>query len=229
MHEGHRKRLRERFVNEGLENFEPHVILELLLFYSIPQKDTNELAHKVLDHFGSLSEVFQAPVSELMKVDGIGYNSAVLLSMMSQLCNVYYNEKWKGKSICGLDNIAQFAADCFIGMTTEHFLLICVDNKQSVICHRFISEGSVDSSQVDIRKIAEILIGANATAAVIAHNHPRGSATPSQADLRTTLAINDGLDTLHMKLLDHVIVSGSGYLSMASNPKKYGYCFQRLH
>ncbi len=226
IHEGHRKRLRERFVKEGLANFDPHVVLELLLFYSIPQKDTNELAHKILEHFGSLSEVFEAPVSELMKIDGVGFNSAVLLSMTSQLCNVYRRDKKKGEKISGLENIARFASDCFIGMTTEHFLLICMDNEQSVICHRFISEGSVDSSQVDIRKMAEILLGANATAAVIAHNHPRGSATPSQADLKTTRAITDKLHMLGIELLDHVIVSSDDYLSLAAHPRKYGCYLQ---
>lgn len=221
MHEGHRDRLRERFINEGLQNFEQHNILELLLFYSIPQRDTNEIAHRLINRFGSLSEVLEAPVSELVQVKGIGYHSAVLLSMIPQICNKYMEDRAVRHEISGLEEIAKFAANCFIGMTTEHFLLICVDNRQSMISHHFISEGDVDSSSVDMRKIVQFLMGSNATAAVIAHNHPRGGIKPSRADLMTTLAIARSLDALHIRLLDHVVVSNDSYLSMAANPKKY--------
>lgn len=222
MHEGHRNRLRERFINEGLQNFEQHNILELLLFYSIRQHDTNEIAHELINRFGSLSEVLEAPVSELMKVDGIGEHSAVFLSMIPQVCNKYMEDRAVRHEIRGLEEIASFAANCFIGMTTEHFLLICVDNRESMITRHFISEGDVDSSSVDMRKIIQLLMGANATAAVIAHNHPRGGTTPSRADLMTTLSIARSLSSLHIRLLDHVVVCNDGYLSMAQNPKKYG-------
>ena len=245
MHKEHRKRLRQRFLQEGLENFEPHVILELLLFYALPRKDTNELAHKVLNHFGSLSEVFDASFDQLMEVDGIGKESATLLSMVSQLSNVYMIDKVAKKSIKGLDQVAQFAYQCLIDKNTEHILvnqaligelclidkntehilLICLDNNQSMITYKIISEGSVDQSLGDIREIARMMLSVNATAAVLAHNHPRGSTRPSAADERFTISVNEGLSKLHLKLLDHVIVNPGGYFSMASEPRKYGHCF----
>lgn len=225
MHEGHRKRLRQRFIHEGLENFEPHVILELLLFYAIPQKDTNEIAHRLLEHFGSLSEVFDASFEELMKIKDIGEYSASLISMVSQLSNVYMMDKAAKKAIQGLDQVAQFAYECLMHKKTEHILLICLDNNKTMITHKIIAEGSVDQSLGDIRDIARIMLGVNATAAVLAHNHPRGSTRPSGADEQFTININEGLSKLHLKLLDHVIVNPGGYFSMASEPRKYGHCF----
>lgn len=225
MHEGHRERLRNRFINEGLENFESHNVLELLLFYAIPQRDTNEIAHRLIDEFGSLSEVFQASVTDLMRVKGISKYSAVFITMIPQICNRYEKELSLRSGVSGLEQIAEFAANCFIGLTTEHFLLICADNLQNMISYHFISEGSVNSSPVDMRKITHILMSSNATAAVIAHNHPRGGTAPSHADLTTTLAIARSLDAIQVKLLDHVVVSKDGYLSMASEPKKYGCYF----
>ena len=222
MHEGHRYRLRERFINEGLQNFEPHNILELLLFYCIPQRDTNEIAHRLIDKFGSLSEVLEAPVCELTQVKGISEYSAVFLSMIPQICNKYLQDRSSRSEIRGLDEIAKFAANCFVGMTTEHFLLICVDNRETLISYHFISEGNVDSSTVDTRKIIQNLTASNTTAAVIAHNHPRGGTKPSRADLMTTIQISRSLRTFHMNLLDHVVVCSDGYMSMAANPQKYG-------
>lgn len=222
MHEGHRERLRQRFIKEGLQHFEPHNVLELLLFYAIPQRDTNEIAHRLIDRFGSLSEVLEAPVSELTQIKGIGEYAAVLLSLMPELCNVYLQDRASRSKICGLDQIAAFASQRFVGMTTEHFLLICVDNKCSIISHQFISEGTVTSASIDIHKMLRVLIGSNATNCVIAHNHPRGSTKPSREDLTTTMTIARELQPFGIQLLDHVIVSNDAYLSMASDPKKYG-------
>ena len=90
LHEGHRQRLKERFIKNGLSDFEDHNVLELLLFYSVPRSDTNELGHKLLKKFGSLSNVFDAPVDELCKVEGIGLHSATLIKLIPELCNLYY-------------------------------------------------------------------------------------------------------------------------------------------
>lgn len=222
LHEGHRERLRDRFINEGFQNFEDHNILEMVLFFTISRHDTNETAHLLLNKFGSLSGVFEASIPDLIEVDGIGPQSAFLISMIPQICNRYMVDIALRHKIRGLEQIAAFAATCLIGMSTEHFMLFCVDNKQTLLSHHFISEGDVDSSSVNMRKIIQILMSSNATAAVIAHNHPRGGTTPSRADLMTTLSIARSLQPLHVRLLDHVVVCPEEYLSMASDPKKYG-------
>ena len=222
MHQGHRNRLKNRFINEGLENFDHHNILELLLYYAVPQKDTNETAHKLIEHFGSISEVFDAPVSELMRVSGIGHHSAVLLSMIPQISRIYLTDKSSKSRIIGTKQIADFAAKCFVGMTTEHFLIICVDNRGAMLNYHYISEGVVDGAMVNMRKIILTLASSNATAAIIAHNHPRNNSKPSRADLKTTMNIATALKFVNVKLLDHVIVGLDGYTSLAENPKMYG-------
>lgn len=228
IHKDHRKRLRQRFINEGLDNFEDHEVLELLLFYAIPQKNTNTTAHYLLNRFGSISEVFEASVPELIKVEGVGERSAVLISLIPQIFRKYIASKSNTSKIRGIEEIAKFAYNCFVGITDEYFLLICVDNKCTMLNHHFVSKGTVDSSNVDLRKIIQILVGSKATAAIIAHNHPRGNAIPSKSDLNTTVTIASALKSLGIKLLDHVIVSVNDYTSMAEYPQQFGRYFNPM-
>lgn len=222
MHEEQDKWLKQRFVNDGLQNFEAHNIIKLLLLYSQPQGNPDEIVNRLLERFGSISEVFDAPVPELMRVDGMNEDSAILISMIPHLSRKYIEDKSTKSEICGVENIAEFASKCFVGITTEHFLLICVDNKGTMLNYHFVAKGSVDSTNVDLRKIIYILLGSNATAAVIAHNHPRGNSMPSKKDLKTTMTIASALKPIGIKLLDNVIVSTSDYTSMAEYPKKFG-------
>lgn len=225
MHEQERDRLKKQFIREGLGDFDDKDILELMLYYAMPYKDTGEAAQHLLDKFGSLSEVLEAPVSELVKVKGVGEHTAVLLNMLPQLCRIYTKDKTSGRKIQGLPEIARFASDCFIGLTTEYFFLFCIDENLNLLSHRLISKGTVDSSTVDLRKIIETMVSADAVNAVVAHNHPRGNSVPSQSDLDTTATIAKALSPLGMKLLDHVVVSVSDYTSMTEHPRKYGICF----
>ena len=98
-HEGHRQRLKNRFLTEGLDSFETHNILELLLFYSIPQRDTNGIAHKLLDTFGSLKGVFEADFEELIKIDGIKENTATLLKLIPEVARAYFHEEMDEQKI----------------------------------------------------------------------------------------------------------------------------------
>ena len=106
LHEGHRKRLKQRFINDGLSTFEDHNVLELLLFYSIPRSDTNEIGHKLLKTFGSLSNVFDAPIEELCKVEGIGEHSAVLIKLIPEICNIYSTDKTENIKVINSTNLA---------------------------------------------------------------------------------------------------------------------------
>lgn len=225
MHEQERDRLKKQFIREGLGNFDDKDVLELMLYYAMPYKDTGEAAQHLMDRFGSLSEVLEAPVSELVKVRGVGEHTAVLLNMLPQLCRIYTKDKASVGKVQGLPEIAKFASDCFIGLTTEHFFLFCLDENLTLLSYHLISKGTVDSSTVDLRKIIETMVSANAVNAVVAHNHPRGNAIPSQSDMETTLTVAKALDPLRMKLLDHVVVCVCGYTSMAEYPQKYGIYF----
>ena len=158
MHKEHRLRVKNRFLAEGFDHFEPHNILEMLLFYAIPQKDTNELAHSLINRFGSLEKVFDASFEELMTVPGIKEHSATLIKMIPSLARVYYVEKNKaGESLANLDAWGQYFVNRYIGIEVETVFLLLLDNKFNIIECAKIHEGCVNSSAISIRKMAEII------------------------------------------------------------------------
>lgn len=175
LHDGHRNRLKNRFLNEGLTNFEDHNVLELLLFYSIPRSDTNEIAHELLNKFGSLHGVFEAGMEDLMSVNGISRHSAVLIKMIPELFVVYGRDKVRDiQKINSSDDAKQFFIPRFYGKVREEVQLVLLDDKMNIIKWVKIYEGSVNSANVPIRKIVEIAIENRATNVIIAHNHPTG-------------------------------------------------------
>ena len=229
LHDGHRNRLKNRFLNEGLTNFEDHNVLELLLFYSIPRSDTNEIAHELLNKFGSLHGVFEAGMEDLMSVNGISRHSAVLIKMIPELFVVYGRDKVRDiQKINSSDDAKQFFVPRFYGKVREEVQIVLLDDKMNIIKWVKIYEGSVNSANVPIRKIVEIAIENRATNVIIAHNHPTGLILPSKDDLRATAKVREALALVDIKLLDHVIVSDneaaslkdSGYSELGS--KLYG-------
>ena len=229
LHDGHRNRLKNRFLNEGLTNFEDHNVLELLLFYSIPRSDTNEIAHELLNKFGSLHGVFEAGMEDLMSINGISRHSAVLIKMIPELFVVYGRDKVRDiQKINSSDDAKQFVIPRFYGKVREEVQIVLLDDKMNIIKWVKIYEGSVNSANVPIRKIVEIAIENRATNVIIAHNHPTGLILPSKDDLRATAKVREALALVDIKLLDHVIVSDneaaslkdSGYSELGS--KLYG-------
>ena len=216
-HDGHRDRLRDRFLKEGLANFESHNILELLLFYSVPRMDTNELAHRLIEHFGSLSEVLNASPDVLMEVPGVGKNTAVLLSMMPQLFSAYTDDMVNSHKIKGREAVEKYIVGRFCGTSSEKVLLVCLDNRFRMLSCDTVGEGSVNFSVIDRRKIVENVLRHNATAAMIAHNHPRGYALPSQEDVVTTSEISKMLEGIGVRLIDHIIACPDDYISLAQS------------
>lgn len=216
LHEGHRDKLRKRFIEEGLSNFQKHQILELLLFYAIPRKDTNELAHRLLNAFGgNLSEVFNADIKTLLKVEGIGEQAAVFITMIPQLFQVYRSEMLERMGVTGRERVEQYIANRFTGERVEKVLVACLDNKWNLLGAEFTDTGSVNISSVNRRKIIEVCLRYGATAAIIAHNHPRGTALPSRDDLTTTMEVREALEVIGVRLIDHMIVAGEDYVSLA--------------
>lgn len=217
-HAGHRKRLRERFMQSGLEHFQKHNILELLLFYTIPRQDTNELAHRLIEEFGSLSGVFDAPVEELMKVDGIGENSAVLLKLIPAVGRVYLDDKnTVGTLIHNSAESSRFLLPKFVGETTELVYLLCIDNKSKVLGCPLICRGDVVSVNFTPRRVVEAALKLGATSVILAHNHPRGLALPSNDDINTTNQLYDTLRRVNICLIDHIIVAGEDSVSLADS------------
>jgi len=219
MHEKHRERVKNRFLEEGLDKFEPHNVLELLLFYSIPQKDTNELAHSLINRFGSLDKVFDAPIEELKKIPGIKDHSATLIKMIPALARRYAVEKnKKGIVFDNVDTMGQFFVSKYVGVNVETVLFLLLDNKFNAIDCVKIHEGSVNSCEITVRKLTEHAFRSQASMAVLAHNHPSGLAIPSSADLYTTQQLGTALNLIGVKLLAHIVVAGEDYIDIM-NPR----------
>ena len=215
MHDGHRQRLKNRFLNEGLDNFEQLQVLELLLFYCIPRQDTNPVAHRLLDHFGSLTQVLEATPEELKKVSGIGDAVATFLALVTSVGRYYnVNRAASVQILSCLDECGKYLVPRFYGRRNETVFILCMDAKCKVLCCKEVGEGSVNSAAVPIRRIVEMALGANATSVVIAHNHPSGVAVPSSEDIQTTRRLAMALSAVEIALVDHIVVADDDFVSM---------------
>jgi len=215
IHKEHRQRVKKRFLGEGLDHFDEVHALELLLFYAIPVQDVNELAHDLLNHFGSLHQVLSAPPEQLMAVKGVKEHTAILLSLVrgiSQKYMVDYEDpviQLKDWNQCG-----KYMVNRFLGRRDEVVMLLCLDAKRMPLCCRIVSEGSVNTAEVSVRKVVEAALAVNATSAVLAHNHPSGLALPSMEDIVTTRRVAVALDAVGITLEDHIVVAGRDYVSL---------------
>ena len=216
-HAKHRERVRKKFSDNGFNGWYDHEVLEMMLFYAIPRSDTNPLAHELLKEFGTLSAVLDADIEALKKVPGIGESTAIYLSSLGKLQGVYNRSKWKDTKTV-FDNVASAGLYCsdFIGNETEEVLgLICLDTKKNVKKSTILSRGVIDKVHIDIRKIVEHVISVNAKHIVLCHNHPSGVLQPSYEDIEMTRRIAKALLPMEIEMVDHFIVCGKGYTSMA--------------
>lgn len=219
-HENHRERMRSLFLQSGLDGFSDHNVLELLLFYTIPQKDTNITAHALIDAFGSLQGVLDAPVEELCRVKGVGMYTATFLSMMPQLFKKYSAGKHPDAfSVFDSEALQSFIRSLFIGETTEcAYLLSFGTNGQKLACTK-VSLGTAKQLQLDRRSLLEAAFRTNAVRAVLCHNHPDGLAVPSADDVSATREIANVFAGVGIHLADHFIVAGEDCFSMANNSR----------
>ena len=215
MHKDHRKHTKDRFLSEGLDSFEPHNVLELLLFYSIPQEDTNETAHMLINRFGSLSAVFDAPYDDLLTVPGISEHSATLIKLIPAISRRYAMEKnSKVTKLSSIEDIGKYLVARYLGVTEETVLLLLLDNKFGLIDCVKVHEGSVNSSAITMRKLIETALFKRASMVVLAHNHPSGVALPSSDDLFTTQQVKRAFDLVEIGMLAHIIVAGDTFTNI---------------
>ncbi len=218
IHKGHRQRLRERFRQEGLDNFDPVNALELILFYSIPRMDTNPLAHRLIDHFGSLKAVLEASPEELEKVDGVSEATATFLPLITDIGRYYQKQCAEQRTIFKtLSDCGNYLTSFFYGKTSEHVYMLCLDAKGHILCCKHVGEGSVNSANIPIRRVVEIALSANASTVVLAHNHPSGLAIPSADDVQTTYQVAAALEMVDVVLADHIIVSNDDFVSIVQS------------
>lgn len=218
IHTGHRARLRRRYLEEGLDTFNEINALELLLFYCVPRRDTNELAHKLINYFGNYTNVLSAPIHELMKVEGVTEHIATYLSIQGSAVRYYMvNRKLGGTIVRTTEDYGNILLPYFIGKTNETVYMLCLDAKCKVLCCREVSEGSVNAASISMRKIMDLALSSNATSVVLAHNHPSGLAIPSPEDQETTRRVANALKAVDVILVDHLIVADADYISLAQS------------
>lgn len=218
IHDGHRKRLKERYRLEGLDNFDELQVLELLLLYCIPRQDTNPLAHRLLNHFGSLSQALEAPIGELEKIPGMGKSAASFLHLVRDAGRYYQvNRTMQEKILLTTEQCGAYLSSFFFGRRNETVFILCLDAKCKVLCCKELGEGSVNSAGVPMRRIVEAALGVNATTVVLAHNHPSGLALPSVEDVQTTHRVAAALETVEIILADHIIVADNDFVSLAQS------------
>lgn len=212
---GHRERVRRRFLDEGLDGFKDYEALEMLLFYAVPRQDTKVIAKRLIDQFGSLQAVFHTPPERLMQEAGLTEATAALIAMLPQLARkieeqqAQENARIRSTLDAGRDVIAMFR-----GRQDESVRILCLNASGKVVRRARIAEGDVNVVHFPIRKLVEEALACKAVSVILAHNHPGGTMAPSQEDLDATKAAKAALETVGIRLLDHLIVSGDNYCSL---------------
>ncbi len=221
----HRQRVKNKYYESGLKGMAEHNVLEFLLFFGIPQKDTKELSYALLEYFNSFDKVLEAPMSELMKVKGMTENAACLFTMILPLYKYYANNLTKKKSSCmdPVEKIVESIRPVFLdNVCREQLWAFCYDYNGSFVAKRCISIGDISKAPFDMRALASFAIETNCSFLILAHNHPHGVTQPSSADVSATKAANDLLDTLNVKLTDHIILNDTDFVSLAHHPATIG-------
>lgn len=221
VHEGHRQRVRDEFLINGFnENTPKHKILEMILFYCIKQKDTNELAHRMLQRYKTLTGVLNAPVKELVEFPGITENTAVYLKLILPVARICAAENQKKVSdFNSLDAAGKYISEKFLGIQEEKTAILLLDGVGRKLDFRFISDGDVSAVGISVRKIVQACIETGAVAVILAHNHPSGIALPSEQDLAVTEMLFNALKGVDIHLIDHIIVVRDDFVSLAQSVK----------
>ena len=214
-HTGHRERMKAEFLARGLEGWPDHRVLELLLFYTIPQGDVNDLAHELVERFGSLAGVLDASVEELKKVKGVGDHTAVFLRMLPAVLGRYQGARTRLSAIINRPEEAYaWLEPYFFGARNEMVYVLCLDGKRQVLGVRKVAEGSIELAEVNTRRIAEEAIGLRAAQIYVAHNHVSNLAIPSQADWLTTDTLRGALRPIGIELIDHLVFVDGDMVSL---------------
>ena len=223
---GHRERLRTRYIQSGENGLPDYDMLELLLTYAIQRRDVKPIARRLMDRFHDLSGILDASQEDLCRIEGIGANSAVLITLIRKLCTRYLENNLLGMDV--IDNGAKledYARMRLAGLTDEAFMLIFLDVKNHVIDAEILARGSYDTVIMQPRRILEDAVAHKASKLIIVHNHPSGITDPSASDIAFTRNLEAVLAPLDIVLIDHLVVSRIGVYSFLNHDLlkvKYG-------
>ena len=216
-HDGHRARMKQRYLTQGLDGFADHEALELLLYYANPRADVNPAAHRLLERFGSLHAVLDASMEDVTEVKGLGESAGLLLRLVKDMNRRYLLDlqaAYQKPRLTGAEEASRFFLPYFYGITEERIYAAFLDDDLQVLNCRLLAEGSLNAALLSVRRLVELAIREKATGVVLAHNHPAGQAVPSLEDREATLKLRDALTAVQIRLLDHIIVRGMEYASM---------------
>lgn len=217
VHSGHRQRMREKFFQQGIDGFDDHEVLEMLLYYVLPQRNTNSIAHDLINHFGSFSAVLEADTESLVSRPYISENAAFLIKFMLPVYNRYIKSVTEQKKkFDTTDDIVAYLRSKYLGNTHESVYALFFDAEGNLIVSKKLNDGDISSSFFDLRKLASAALETKATSVIISHNHPHGVALPSREDVAITQKAFDLLKSLKVKLSDHIILTETAHFSMVS-------------
>lgn len=216
VHDGHRERLRKSYLEHGLQSMSDINALELLLFYAIPRRDTNVIAHHLLERFENLDGVFSASLEELKEVDGIGENAASLITLIPEIMKKSRLSRSREiRQIRSSEDAGAYLLPYFLNEQDEVVYLLCLDSKRAVICCTEMGRGVVNTVDASVRRMVEKALKVRACSVILAHNHPDGIAFPSREDDIFTKALFNAMETVGIRLEDHIIVADEDYISLA--------------
>lgn len=219
IHKGHREKVKQRYYESGLSSMPDHNVLEMLLFFGIPQRDTNPLAHELISTFGSFSGVLEASYKDLRSVKGMTESAACLLSMILPTYKRYIGDVHKKKKkFDSAKQMADFLRPLYLDTPNERIYAMCFDLHDNFIACRVVSDGDIDSSYLDNRQLASIVLEVKAKKVVLSHNHPNGTLRPSKGDCDVTESAREMLKYLKVQLMDHIIITDESYFSMLKSP-----------
>ncbi|MCD7792605.1 MAG: DNA repair protein RadC [Oscillospiraceae bacterium] len=214
-HDGHRSRLRERFEGHSLESFSDVEALEFLLSFAIPRRDTNVLAHNLLDHFGGFRGVFDAELADLQEVDGIGPSAAMLLRLTSEINRRYLvAEHPRRPQLSSIEKLGDYLMPYYDYVNREMACMLTLTNSRRLIKFHILAHGLVNRVDILPRHVVEIAFRDNAAGVVLSHNHISGTALPSAEDISTTRRLRTCLETVGVELVDHIIICQNDYISL---------------
>ncbi len=194
--------------------------IELLLCFASTKADIHELSHRLISEFGSFKGVLDAPIDALKKIPGIGENDAVLIKLVPEMLKKCLKEEAADiKYLNSTQDAVKFLKPEFACLNNEAFIIVCLDDSNKILKKQLISTGSINSAEVDIRKILSDVLNFHASRIIFAHNHPGGTCTPSNDDFNTTSVLANSLDKIHVEVTDHLIFSQTDFFSFADNPK----------
>ena len=219
--QGHRERIKEKFLKNGIDGFAEYEILELLLTYCIPRKDTKPIAKELLNKFKSLDNIFKADFDKLSAIDGLGKNSIVFLKLIGDLPSIIYKDELKNKKLVDKETLKISNKDILLKYLRnkigyeeiEKFYVLYLSSSNEVIKFEENSVGTLDRSSVYPREIYKKIINLNAKSIILAHNHPSDNITPSKCDIELTNEIAKGLKNFGALLIEHIIVTKNSYFS----------------